>query len=78
MSDDPFLSVTAVADIVISFGDILKKEGFVRESAVCFEIVAELVPDNAHVLYRLGDTLHDLCIYDYAESVLQEALKIRL
>jgi tetratricopeptide (TPR) repeat protein len=75
LSDDPFLSVPAVADIVVSFGDILKKEGFVRESAVCFEIAAELVPDNAHVLYRFGDSLHDLGIYDYAESVLQEALK---
>jgi tetratricopeptide (TPR) repeat protein len=75
ISDDPFLSVSAVADVVVSFGDILKKEGFVRESAVCFEIAAEFVPDNAHVLYRLGDTLHDLCLYDYAESVLQKALK---
>jgi tetratricopeptide (TPR) repeat protein len=75
MSDDPFLSVSAVADIVVSFGDTLKKGGFIRESAVCFEIAAELVPDNAHVLYRLGDTLHDLGICDYAESVLQEALK---
>jgi len=75
MSDDPFLSVPAVADIVVTFGDILKKGGFVRESAVCFEIAAELAPDNVHVLYRLGDTLHDLRIYDYAESVLLEALK---
>jgi tetratricopeptide (TPR) repeat protein len=75
ISDDPFLSVPAVADIVVTFGDILKREGFVRESAVCFEIAAELVPDNAHVLYRLGDTLHDLGMYDYAESVLREALK---
>jgi tetratricopeptide (TPR) repeat protein len=75
MSNDPFLSVPAVAEIIVSFGDILRKEGFVRESAVCFEIAAELVPDNAHVLHRFGDTLHDLGIYDYAESVLLEALK---
>ena len=75
MGDDPFMSVSAVADIVVSFGDILKKEGFVRESAVCFEIATELVPDNAHVLYRLGDSLHDLGIYDYAESMLLKALK---
>ena len=75
MGEDLFLSVPGVADIIASFGDIIKKGGFVRESAVCFEIAAELVPDNTHVLHRLGDTLHDLGIYDYAESVLLEALK---
>ena len=74
MSDDPFLGVPAVAEIIVSFGDMLKKEGFVRESAVCFEIATGLVPDNAHMLYKLGDTLHDLGVYDYAESVLLEAL----
>jgi len=74
MSDDPFFSVPAVAEIIASFGDILRKEGLVRESAVCFEIAAALVPDNAHVLHKLGDALHDLGIYDYAESVLLEAL----
>lgn len=67
--------VPAVAEIVVSFGDLLKKEGLVRESAVCFEIATGLAPDNAHMLHKLGDTLHDLRIYDYAESVLQEALK---
>jgi len=75
LSNEPFLTVPAVAEIIISFGDILKKEGFVQESAVCFEIATGLVPDNVHVLHRLGDTLHDLGIYDYAESVLLEALK---
>jgi tetratricopeptide (TPR) repeat protein len=75
ISNEPFLRVPAIADIIVSFGDILKKGGSVRESAVCFEIAAGLVPDNAHVLHKLGDTLHDLCAYDYAESVLLEALK---
>ena len=75
MGNAPFLRVPAVAEIIVSFGDILKKEGFVQESAVCFEIAAGLVPENAHVLHKLGDTLHDLGIYDYAESVLLEALK---
>lgn len=65
----------AVTELVVSFGDLLKNEGFTRESAVCFEIGSGLAPDNAHVLHKLGDTLHDLRIYDYAESVLQEALK---
>ena len=67
--------VPAVAEIVVSFGDLLKKEGFLRESAVCFEIGTGLAPDNAHMLHKLGDTLHDLRIYDYAESVLKEALR---
>jgi tetratricopeptide (TPR) repeat protein len=65
----------AVAEVIVSFGDLLKKDGFVQESAVCFEIAAGLVPDNANVLHKLGDTLHDLRNYDYAESVLLEALK---
>lgn len=65
----------AVADLVVSFGDLLKEKGFLRESAVCFEIASGLVPDNAHMLHKLGDTLHDLRAYDYAETVLQEALK---
>lgn len=69
------LTIPAVAEIIISFGDLLKGEGFVQESAVCFEIAVGLVPDRAHVLHKLGDTLHDLRIYDYAESVLREALK---
>ena len=68
------ISIPAVAAIVESFGDLLKKDGFVQESAVCFEIAAGLVPDHAQVLHKLGDTLHDLRIYDYAESVLLEAL----
>lgn len=65
----------AVTELVVSFGDLLKKEGYTREGAVCFEIATGLAPDNAHVLHKLGDTLHDLRIFDYAESVLQEALK---
>ena len=69
------ITFPAVADCVVTFGDLLKKEGFVQESAVCFEIAAGLAPDNAHVLQKLGDTLHDLRLYDYAEAVLQEALK---
>jgi tetratricopeptide (TPR) repeat protein len=75
MSDDPFISVSAVAEVIVSFGDHLKKQDFVQESAVCFEIATGLVPDHAQVLFKLGDTLHDLRIYDYAESVLREALK---
>ena len=69
------ISIPAVAEIMVNFGDLLKKEGFVQESAVCFEIAAGLAPDNAHVLHKLGDTLHDLRIYDYAEAVLLEAIK---
>ena len=76
VSNDSFISVPAVAEIVVTFGDVLKKSGFVQESAVCFEIAAGLVPSNAHVLHKLGDTLHDLRHYDYAESVLLEALKL--
>jgi tetratricopeptide (TPR) repeat protein len=67
--------IPLVADIVVSFGDQLKREGFVQESAVCFEVAAGLLPEHANVLHKLGDTLHDLRMYDYAESVLQEALK---
>lgn len=74
VDEDPLISVPAVANIVISFGDLLKQDGFVRECAVCFEISAELAPGRSDVLYKLGDTLHDLRIYDYAEAVLQEAL----
>jgi len=70
----PF-SLPAVAQLVLAFGDLLKKEGLLRESAVTFEIAAGLAPDNANVLHKLGDTLHDLRIYDYAESVLQGALQ---
>ncbi|MBU5638968.1 tetratricopeptide repeat protein [Geomonas sp. Red69] len=65
----------AVTELVAAFGDLLKKEGQIREGAVCFEVASGLAPDNAHVLYKLGDTLHDLRIYDYAESVLLGALK---
>ncbi len=75
ITNEPFISVPAVAEIIVSFGDILKKEGFVQESAVCFEIATGLVPENAHLLHKLGDTLHDLGLYDYAESMLLEALK---
>jgi tetratricopeptide (TPR) repeat protein len=72
---EPLIRIPAVAEIIVSFGVLLKKENFLQESAVCFEIAAGLVPDNAHVLHKLGDTLHDLRMYDYAESVLLEALK---
>ncbi|MDD2852972.1 MAG: tetratricopeptide repeat protein [Desulfuromonadaceae bacterium] len=75
MSSETHSTVPAVAEIIVSFGDLLKKEGFVQESVVCFEIAAGLVPAHANVLHKLGDTLHDLRIYDYAESVLLEALK---
>ena len=74
-SGAPFLRVPAIAEIIVSFGDALKKEGFVQESAVCFEIAVGLVPDHAQVLHKFGDTLHDLGMYDYAEKVLLEALK---
>lgn len=73
--DSVTVRLPAVTELVVSFGDLLKSEGLTRESAVCFEIGTGLAPDNAHVLHKLGDTLHDLRIYDYAESVLQEALK---
>jgi tetratricopeptide (TPR) repeat protein len=69
------LSLPAVALLIVAFGDLLKKEGLLRESAVTYEIAAGLAPDNANVLHKLGDTLHDLRIYDYAESVLQGALQ---
>ena len=68
------IRVPAVAEVVVIFGELLKKEGFVQESAVCFEIAAGLAPANSNVLHKLGDTLHDLRMYDYAESVLLEAL----
>lgn len=74
VQDEPALRLPAVAETVVSFGDLLKQNGFAREAAVCFEIAAALLPDNAHVLHKLGDTLHDLRIYDYAETVLKEAL----
>jgi len=75
LKDRTLPKLPAVADLIVSFGDLLKKQGHIRESAVCFEIGTGLVPDNAHMLHKLGDTLHDLRIYDYAESVLKEALK---
>jgi len=72
---DESVSLPAVAQLVAAFGDLLKKEGLLQESAVTFEIAAGLAPDNANVLHKLGDTLHDLRSYDYAESVLQGALQ---
>jgi tetratricopeptide (TPR) repeat protein len=75
VGDRPIIKIPAVAEIIVTFAETLKQEGFLQEGAVCLEIAAGLVPDNAHVLQKLGDTLHDLRIYDYAESVLQEALK---
>jgi tetratricopeptide (TPR) repeat protein len=74
-SGAPFLRVPAIAEVIVSLGDALKKDGFVQESAVCFEIAVGLVPDHAQVLHKFGDTLHDLGMYDYAEKVLQEALR---
>ena len=70
-----YINIAALADLVVSFGDLLKKEGFLRECAVCFEIAGGLSQDNANVLHKLGDPLHDLRMYDYAESVLLEAIK---
>lgn len=75
MADEPMLKAPAVGEMVVTFGDRLKEEGFVRESVVCFEIAAGLLPDHAPVLQRLGDTLHDLGVYDYAEAVLAKALE---
>ena len=73
--DQPLFRLPAVAEISANFGDLLKGAGFLQESAVCFEVAAGLIPDNAHVLHKLGDTLHDLRIYDYAEEVLQAAIE---
>lgn len=75
MREAPHLSLPAVAEIIATFGDLLKGDRFLQESAVCFEIAKGLVPGNVDFLYKLGDTLHDLRSYDYAESVLQEALE---
>lgn len=75
LNDALHLDSSAVAAIIVTFGDQLKQEGFIRECAVCFEIAKGLVPNDAQVLYKFGDTLHDLHSYDYAEAVLQEALK---
>jgi|GEM_PF-1398508 len=75
MNDEPTLKVPDMAEVIVNFGDQLKAEGFVQESAVCFEIAAGLLPDHASVLHRLGDTLHDLGVYDYAEAVLRKALE---
>lgn len=76
LAGQPQRKLAAVARIIVSFGDALKKEGLLREGAVCFEIASGLVPDNAHTLQKFGDTLHDLGMYEYAESVLSEALKL--
>ncbi|MBE0502490.1 MAG: tetratricopeptide repeat protein, partial [Desulfuromonadales bacterium] len=75
MNEALHLSVSAVAEIIATFGDRLKENRFVQECAVCFEIARALDPENADLLYKFGDTLHDLRNYDYAEAVLQEALK---
>jgi len=75
MDEAPHLSVPAVAAIIATFGELLKGGRFLQESAVCFDIAKALDPENADLLYKFGDTLHDLRIYDYAESMLQEALK---
>ena len=75
MNEALHLSVPAVAGIIAAFGDRLKGNGFIQESAVCLEISKALDPENVELLYKFGDTLHDLRDYDYAEAVLQEALK---
>jgi tetratricopeptide (TPR) repeat protein len=75
VNSDPTLKMPAVAEVIVSFGDHLKAERLLQESAVCFEIAAALLPENAHVLHKFGDTLHDLRLYDYAESVLLKALQ---
>lgn len=74
MDEALHLSLPAVAEIIATFGDRLKGNKFLQESAVCFEIAKTLDPENADLLHRFGDTLHDLRHYDYAEAVLQQAL----
>lgn len=74
-ASEPTLKVPAIAEIVVAFGDRLKAAGLVQESAVCFEIAVGLMPEHAPVLHKLGDTLHDLRMYEYAESVLLKALE---
>lgn len=73
---EPMLSISDVAKIIVTCGDHLKSGGFVPQSAVCFEIAAGLLPDEVHVLHKLGDTLHDLGAYEYAEEVLRTALEL--
>jgi len=75
MNDEPTMDAPAMAETIVILGDSLKEEGFVQESAVCFEIAAGLLPDHASVLHKLGDTLHDMGVYDYAEAVLRKALE---
>ena len=75
VEDNALIPIPAVAEIIVSFGELLKREGFIQESAVCFELAAGYSPDNANVLHKLGDTLHDLRMYDYAESVLLGAIQ---
>ncbi len=74
-ASEPTLKVPAVAEIIVAFGDRLKAAGLVQESVVCFEIAVGLLPEHALVLHKLGDTLHDLRMYEYAESVLLKALE---
>jgi len=76
MEEEPTLNVPALTESIVVFGDRLKEGGFVQESAVCFEIAAGLLPDHAPILHKLGDALHDLGMYDYAESVLRKALEL--
>lgn len=75
MNEALHLSTPAVAGIIATFGDHLKEKRFLQECAVCFEIAKALDPENVDLLYKFGDTLHDLRNYDYAEKVLQEALQ---
>lgn len=75
VDDEPTLRVPPLAEIIVSLGDRLKQDGYLQESAVCFEIAAGLLPEHAAVLHKLGDTLHDLGMYEYAEAVLRKALE---
>ncbi len=75
VNDEPALDVPRLAELIVTFGDRLKGEGFLQEGAVCFEVAAGILPEHASVLHRLGDTLHDLGVYDYAEAVLAKALE---
>lgn len=74
--DHPGVRIPPVAELAVAFGETLKGGGFLQEAAVCFEIASSLVPGNAHVLHKFGDTLHDLRMYEYAENVLQGALRL--
>jgi len=75
LTEEPGIDVPALGETLVAFGDRLKQAGFARESAVCFEIAAGVMPEHSQVLHRLGDTLHDLGLYEYAEAVLKKSLE---